>query len=59
MDDKKQYISRVKLADGTTADVKDSEARSILELLFSDTIILDCGTSDTIVDQLDGTEANN
>lgn len=30
--------------DGTTVDVKDQEARSILDSLFTDTIILDCGT---------------
>lgn len=44
MADEKQYISRVKLQDGTTADLKDKEARSLLESLFSGTIILDCGT---------------
>jgi len=42
--DEKQYISRVKLTDGTTVDIKDQEARSILDSLFTDTIILDCGT---------------
>lgn len=44
MADEKQYLSRVKLTDGTTVDIKDQEARSILESLFTDTIILDCGT---------------
>jgi hypothetical protein len=42
--DKKQYVSRVRLIDGTTVDIKDQEARLILESLFTDTIILDCGT---------------
>jgi hypothetical protein len=42
--DEKQYLSRVRLMDGTTVDVKDQEARSILDSLFTDTIILDCGT---------------
>ena len=44
MADEKQYISRVKLVNGTTVNVKDQEARSILDSLFTDTIILDCGT---------------
>lgn len=44
MADEKQYLSRVRLIDGTTVDIKDQEARSILDSLFSDTIILDCGT---------------
>ena len=43
MSEKKQYISRIKLADGTTAEVKDQEARIILDSLFTDTIIFDCG----------------
>ena len=44
MTDEKQYLSRVMLADGTTVDIKDQEARSVLDSLFTDTIILDCGT---------------
>ena len=44
MADEKQYVSRVRLMDGTTVNVKDQEARSILDSLFVDTIILDCGT---------------
>lgn len=44
MADEKQYVSRVRLIDGTTVDIKDQEARLILESLFTDTIILDCGT---------------
>lgn len=44
MADDKQYLSRVRLIDGTTVDIKDQEARSILDSLFTDTIILDCGT---------------
>jgi hypothetical protein len=42
--DEKHYLSRVRLTDGTTVDIKDQEARSILDSLFTDTIILDCGT---------------
>ena len=44
MADEKQYISRVRLNDGSTFDVKDQEARSILDSLFADTIIFDGGT---------------
>ena len=46
MTDDKQYISRIKLADGTTADIKDQEARLALESLFAETIIFDCGTAE-------------
>lgn len=41
----KQYLSRIKLIDGTTVDIKDQEARTKIESLFTDTLILDCGTS--------------
>ena len=51
MADNKQYISRIKLTDGTTVDIKDQEARSILESLFADTIILDCGNASTVIDE--------
>lgn len=44
MADEKKYLSRVRLVDGTTVDIKDKEARDIIESLFIDTIILDCGT---------------
>ena len=44
MADKKQYLSRVRLMDGTTVEIKDQEARSVLDSLFTDTIIIDCGT---------------
>jgi hypothetical protein len=36
MADEKQYLSRVRLIDGTTVDVKDQEARSILDSLSAD-----------------------
>ena len=52
MANEKQYLSRVRLIDGTTVDVKDQEARSILDSLFTDTIILDCGT---YIDETDTT----
>jgi hypothetical protein len=45
MDEQKKYISRVKLVDGTTAEIKDQEARSTLDSLFTDIIILNCGTA--------------
>jgi hypothetical protein len=44
MADEKKYLSRVRLMDGTTVEIKDQEARSVLDSLFVDTIILDCGT---------------
>ena len=45
MAEEKQYISRIKLADGTTAEVKDSEARELLDMFFTDTLIFDCGNA--------------
>ena len=36
MAEEKQYISRIKLTDGTTVDLKDAEARLQLESLLSD-----------------------
>ena len=45
MNEEKQYISRVKLVDGTTANIKDQEARLTLDSLFTDVIILDCGNA--------------
>jgi hypothetical protein len=45
MNEEKQYISRVKLVDGTTAEIKDQEARLTLDSLFTDVIILNCGTA--------------
>ena len=46
MADEKQYLSRVRLIDGTTVDIKDEEARLILDSLFNTTFIIDCGTSE-------------
>lgn len=34
MADEKQYLSRIRLIDGTTVDIKDQEARLELESLF-------------------------
>ena len=50
MNEEKQYISRVKLVDGTTVEIKDREARLMLDSLFTDTIILYCGTSTEVLD---------
>ena len=50
MADEKKYLSRVRLIDGTTVDIKDQEARDIIESLFIDTIILDCGTYTDVMD---------
>ena len=46
MADEKQYISRVKLSD-QTYDIKDEEARALLDYIFGTTLILDCGTADS------------
>jgi hypothetical protein len=45
MAEEKQYISRIKLIDGTTAEIKDQEARLVLDSLFTDMIIFNCGTA--------------
>lgn len=44
-DEVKQYISRVKLLDGNAYEIKDIEARSALEVLFSGDLIFDGGTA--------------
>ena len=41
--DEKQYISSIKLADGTIYEVKDSEARELLNSLFGEELIINCG----------------
>lgn len=41
--DEKQYISSVKMADGSVYNIKDAEVRERLESLFSDEFIIDCG----------------
>jgi hypothetical protein len=41
--DEKQYISSVKLVDGSVYDIKDAEVRDILKRFFSEEIIIDCG----------------
>lgn len=38
-----KYLSRVKLADGSAYEIKDSEARAQIELFLSDELVLDCG----------------
>ena len=52
MADEKQYLSRVKLVDGTTVDVKDQEARLILESLFTDIQALADGQVATNTDDI-------
>ena len=39
----KQYISSVKLVDGSVYDIKDAEARDALDNLFLEELILDGG----------------
>ena len=41
--DEKKYISSVKLVDGSVYNIKDAESREMLDSLFSDEIIIDCG----------------
>ena len=36
MADEKQYLSRIRLIDGTTVDIKDQEARSKLDKLLAE-----------------------
>lgn len=36
MANEKQYLSRIRLVDGTTVDIKDQEARLELDSLFED-----------------------
>ena len=45
MDEEKQYISRVKLTNGTTVEIKDQEARTVLDKLLENIVILDCGSA--------------
>ena len=41
--DEKRYISSVKLVDGSVYNIKDAEVREMLESLFGDEFIIDCG----------------
>lgn len=41
--DEKQYVSSVKLVDGSVYNIKDAEVREMLEGLLSEEIIIDCG----------------
>ena len=41
--DEKNYISSVKLVDGSVYNIKDAEIREMLEDFLSDEIIIDCG----------------
>lgn len=43
MDENTQYISSVKLVDGSVYNIKDAEVREMLASLFKDEIIIDCG----------------
>ena len=45
MADEVKNISRVKLVDGFTYEIKDADARATLELLFGGDLIFDGGTS--------------
>lgn len=41
--DEKQYISSVKLVDGSVYNIKDAEVREMLASLFDGEFIIDCG----------------
>ena len=41
--DENKYISSVKLADGSIYDIKDKHAQDMLNMLFSEELIIDCG----------------
>lgn len=41
--DEKQYISSVKLPDGSVYKLKDVETRDILNVLLAEELIIDCG----------------
>lgn len=41
--DEQQYISNVKLPDGSVYKLKDVETRDILNSIFNDEFIIDCG----------------
>ena len=41
MADEKQYLSRIRLIDGTTVDIKDQEARTELENLATNQALTD------------------
>jgi hypothetical protein len=41
MADEKQYLSRIRLIDGTTVDIKDQEARTELERLVTNQALTD------------------
>lgn len=43
--DEIKYISSVKLPDGSVYKLKDVETREILDAIFNDELIIDCGGS--------------
>ena len=43
MDESPKYISSVKMVDGLVYNIKDAEAHEMLDNLFSDEVIIDCG----------------
>ena len=50
--DKTQYISSVKLPDGSVYKLKDVETREILDSIFNDELIIDCGGSPDNIEDL-------
>lgn len=50
--DEIKYISSVKLPDGSVYQLKDVETREILDSIFNDELIIDCGGAPTTIDDL-------
>ena len=51
MSEEIKYISKVKIQSKEYL-IKDSEAREELQELFTETVIFDCGTSTTVIDNI-------
>ena len=53
MAEEKKYISSVKLGEDTY-QIKDTEARTALDDLLGNVLLLDCGTSTTNIEDVAG-----
>ena len=45
--DEIKYISSIKMVDDSVYNIKDAEAQALLNRLFSEEIIIDCGGAPT------------
>jgi hypothetical protein len=50
--DEIKYISSVKLPDGSVYKLKDVETREILDSIFNDELVIDCGGTPVDIDDL-------